>query len=560
MTVHGSSSGAHSTEDPTFGGWGGRHKSSKGQYYTEAGGDGDADKSLRSKLARFLAIHAESIPASCYPPGDVSLLRSFIGAVVFGSLLAGVPSCTIDFDAPFNETGWYGVADAGGDVPADQHADVEGDDSDAPAKEAGEAGLCDDGVRNGDESDVDCGGRCEACPVGAACRASSDCASEQCVDAVCCESACLGACRACSEGRTGEADGTCANVLAGSDPDDECSGGYDCRDGSCESCVDGLQNGDETWIDCGGDCSPCGEICTNGIDDDGNNLVDCEDPLCSSFTCAPATPSGWDGPVWLYAGGGPTPSCPTGAPVVAGGLDVSPVSPATCTGCSCDSPLGQSCAPPAVELFDPSTCTGIPAETVNQPSPGVCENVVDTVQYDSARIVAQPPAGGSCAAAGGLADVDPFAWPQPAMVCELNTALGEGCGDAAACVPLPPSLWVPQICFHRPGSTSCPGIGYDRYTVFSSWTDSRGCSTCECSSPTGGTCNDVVTVYGPEGCAGNGTQLPNDGTCQLLTGSTYYESLRYTPGVPSGASCTPSGGEPIGTVNPTGSTTVCCKR
>lgn len=44
---------------------------------------------------------------------------------------------------------------------------------------------CSDGALDGDESDVDCGGRCLPCDVGRACRADGDCATATCADAIC---------------------------------------------------------------------------------------------------------------------------------------------------------------------------------------------------------------------------------------------------------------------------------------------------------------------------------------------------------------------------------------
>ena len=41
-------------------------------------------------------------------------------------------------------------------------------------------GRCDDGVRNGEETDIDCGGACPACATGLACRREEDCASLHC--------------------------------------------------------------------------------------------------------------------------------------------------------------------------------------------------------------------------------------------------------------------------------------------------------------------------------------------------------------------------------------------
>jgi len=91
-----------------------------------------------------------------------------------------------------------------------------------------------DGIKNGDETDVDCGGgSCPPCvvlplPLGEDCTDGVECESLSCVDGVCCESACDERCRACSSGKTGVADGICASVIAHTDPDDDCLGASNC--------------------------------------------------------------------------------------------------------------------------------------------------------------------------------------------------------------------------------------------------------------------------------------------------------------------------------------------
>lgn len=45
--------------------------------------------------------------------------------------------------------------------------------------------TCFDGVQNGPESDVDCGGDCLPCERGDACRAPRDCFSGRCAESVC---------------------------------------------------------------------------------------------------------------------------------------------------------------------------------------------------------------------------------------------------------------------------------------------------------------------------------------------------------------------------------------
>lgn len=58
---------------------------------------------------------------------------------------------------------------------------------------------------------------------GGACQTSTECASGHCVDGVCCDTACDSTCSACAATDTGQPDGTCAPVLQGTDPANECA-------------------------------------------------------------------------------------------------------------------------------------------------------------------------------------------------------------------------------------------------------------------------------------------------------------------------------------------------
>lgn len=95
---------------------------------------------------------------------------------------------------------------------------------------------CDDGVKNGDETGVDCGGSCPLCP------------------------------------------GTCK-------VDADCPDGY-CWEGVCISCHDGIQNGDESGIDCG----PWGSHCLLclGMNCSGGGDAKCISKSCEDFHCCPA--------------------------------------------------------------------------------------------------------------------------------------------------------------------------------------------------------------------------------------------------------------------------------
>ena len=105
--------------------------------------------------------------------------------------------------------------------------------------------TCEDGIQNGQETGVDCGGPdCEPCDQPSSCN-----------------------------------DG----IQNGQETGVDC-GGPDCE--PCDqpsSCNDGVQNGQETGVDCGGpDCEPCDQpsSCNDGIQNGQETGVDCGGPDC----------------------------------------------------------------------------------------------------------------------------------------------------------------------------------------------------------------------------------------------------------------------------------------
>jgi hypothetical protein len=75
----------------------------------------------------------------------------------------------------------------------------------------------------------------------------------------------------------------CTNGL-----DDDGDGLVDLNDPDCicypvEICTNGIDDDGDGLVDCmDSDCPVCVENCTNGIDDDGDGLVDCDDPDCGA--------------------------------------------------------------------------------------------------------------------------------------------------------------------------------------------------------------------------------------------------------------------------------------
>ena len=205
--------------------------------------------------------------------------------------------------------------------------------------------TCSDGIQNGSETGVDCGGPdCAPCPpctdvtvtinldnypeetswtitnAGGSVVASggtygsqpdgstvviTPCLADGCYDftindsygdGICCAygsgsySVTVGGTVVASGGSFGSSETT--NFCVGGSPAPTCSdgiqngsetgvdcGGPDCA--PCETCDDGIQNGSETGVDCGGpDCDPCA-TCFDGIQNGSETGVDCGGPDCA---------------------------------------------------------------------------------------------------------------------------------------------------------------------------------------------------------------------------------------------------------------------------------------
>ena len=171
---------------------------------------------------------------------------------------------------------------------------------------------CTNGEVDNDETGVDCGGNCEPCSVaGSGCTSGSDCASGVCV-----ASNNGGACAAASctdlvkNGDESDIDcgGSCQTKCGASL---KCDADSDCQSGSCSTtngrcnapntCADGVQNFGETCIDGGGPCSPCrlAEGCAI--------TADCESGLVCSFgVCAFSAGGGFPGIAALTGSGSGT--------------------------------------------------------------------------------------------------------------------------------------------------------------------------------------------------------------------------------------------------------------
>ncbi|MEK6964446.1 MAG: hypothetical protein AABX70_08560 [Nanoarchaeota archaeon] len=151
---------------------------------------------------------------------------------------------------------------------------------------------CSDHVKNGKETDTDCGGSsCKKCTVGKACEANTDCFSNQCdKESKKCKGSTGGSCRDLTQNQD-ESDADCGGskcqkcqVSKMCKIAEDCQSNY-CLEGKCwnappKTCLDTVKGGDETDIDCGGaQCGPCksGKSCRLGSD--------CATQICASKVC-----------------------------------------------------------------------------------------------------------------------------------------------------------------------------------------------------------------------------------------------------------------------------------
>jgi hypothetical protein len=153
---------------------------------------------------------------------------------------------------------------------------------------SGQCMSCSDGVQNGDENGLDCGGsHCSARCNGEACAGASECKSGQCSDAVCCDTACDGACSACN---VPGSEGTCSDVpafegdtVAGNE-DLVCSleNGFACNGtGQClklagAHCIKNAECMNNTCTD---------EVCKGAPGEPCNRNGDCVSAVCSFGLC-----------------------------------------------------------------------------------------------------------------------------------------------------------------------------------------------------------------------------------------------------------------------------------
>ena len=173
--------------------------------------------------------------------------------------------------------------------------------------------TCDDGARNGAETDVDCGGDCPRCATGAACVSDDDCDGILCVESLCAEATCEDGLHNGQETDTdcGGPCGPCTTGMACEEPTD-CVHSV-CVEAACvgPACDDGVLNGAEAAVDCGGNCAGCAEGAACNRDEDCADGNPCVQGTCTQSACDDGLLAGAESDV--DCGGPECPRCAPGA-------------------------------------------------------------------------------------------------------------------------------------------------------------------------------------------------------------------------------------------------------
>jgi hypothetical protein len=306
------------------------------------------------------------------------------------------------------------------------------------------------------------------------------------------------------------------------------------------------------------------ENCLNGIDDNGDQLVDCNDPQCEQgYRCVATPPAGWLGIGWLSTD--PMQDCSEDFPnpVLLFDEQQLEADDAQCD-CFCHDPEGVMCHSVLYCYADNNCETELASMTVSSTCGPFAPGGVSGEVYATCSASSPFAMDGECAPAGATT-VPGLFWPEVGHACLRDG--GGSCDDASVCVPVAPDS-VRGPCIAHEGDVGCPELYADRTVYFDGNTiDTRGCTACTCSAPSGSLCecgayNQCEVQLQEADC--NGVviaRIPADSqACIPLTMSDNSASSVLLVGatVSSSGQCEPSEPAPTGGVWPEGTVTVCC--
>ncbi|EYF06970.1 hypothetical protein [Chondromyces apiculatus] len=366
--------------------------------------------------------------------------------------------------------------------------------------------------------------------------------------------------------------GSCA-VLSGLDDYEVTSGGQGAAPGTGGASTTGTGSAPTTTGGGGGSTPGQHEAnCLDGLDDDGDGLIDCadlEDCAPADYECAPTPPTGWTANAFAglvnFAEIDNLPECPSGT---TGADFFADPSAASCSACSCVlDPNSASCfAPQFTCHWGSQNCSG-GTQQVDATDTDRCLQFQGAVPSTGSCRITGPSTvrqAGTCTVTGASTLQDPAPWGRAVRVCQSDTRQGGGCDAGQVCQPRPPT-GVPGLeglsCLVKEGTDGCdPGWTQLDVQLFAGGTDQRSCSACGCNTSAVGCTGGSVTANSRNECVPEGAQTTLTTQCQNVTDALANDSfsLRSSLGTVTGqATCT--GGQGQGSVVTEGPTRLCCR-
>lgn len=297
------------------------------------------------------------------------------------------------------------------------------------------------------------------------------------------------------------------------------------------------------------------ERCENGVDDNGNGLVDCEDPACATHECVDLPPAGTLG--FLRASKGPFPATSPAPACGAGTAERWFVDPGAevCAPCACAAAAGSACSAPSIKLWDQSGCNaGNSYDKTLLLAKAGCTAGLPTLL--SAAVTAPTSPQVTCQPGGGGV--------VPAFAATVDTcaepAFGKGCAPGKGCVPRATTPFLYGPCYRSAGTT-CPA-GLNKLTGYKDYVDTRTCTPCACSLSKLPCVGGSYRFFGCASCSPTcqkvdlAYNLPT--LCLELAPFAGSYSVSYTPPQLAPSACGVSGGQAGGSLSLAAPGLLCC--
>lgn len=278
-------------------------------------------------------------------------------------------------------------------------------------------------------------------------------------------------------------------------------------------------------------CASPDEICDDGIDNNCNGKIDCEDDSCTGaagYACSPAAPAGW-----TVVGFKPDAAaqCPTGFENPAK-VTTKPTATGSFCSCDCGAAAADICTKGVLSVqFGHFNCMGdqFPFDTA-----GGCEPIGKAIGFDSGMddwddAKATGPGLSNTACTATPSAPPPLAPATEGISCAPSSTGGKGCGSASACLPkTEEGSW----CIQQAGDVSCPDTTFTKKKVVydkSDITDKRTCGSCTCTANATKCINGKFTSFDNAQCSGTGLSFDVGVGCKDLTGDNHtHTHYRYT--------------------------------